>query len=521
MAPKRPVEAPIVDGPSRATTVLPGVPMPAWALPSAAFLPVDEAAAAASVPVPVAAAVGVAVGVAAGVAVGVAVPSRAPMPEPVSVPVPVPVPDWAGVSGPESAGQFEAPDYFGTAELLATAEHFGTAELFETAEHVGTVEHVETVEHFETVKHFETVAETPSAIASTVDFLAPEPRIEVPSEAETSVFDQAPRDHSPDAVEMTQERTPSYRHPVIPGYPDSEYPPSADYWGAPLVDHEVNAMTFAPTVTAPLVAAPLVAAPLVAAPQVAAPQVTAPLVAAPIVTMPADNPAVDARAGDAAGEPVQPRRSHAAMDTKKKSRTSRRSLALIGAVGAVAITGAIAAFVWPGLLVTPEDTGPVVPISAPAPANAMGATLQTPATIGELAKLTGKLDTTLRAATTKSTVPGLTSPVSAVYGKGTTAAATVIAWHATTPLGVDSVATAFTGFQSANKTSVTGVSVVSTTGLTGQMGCGQTVIDRAPATLCFWADRGTFGSVTVLRPTDAASGALTAAQIRAAVELKG
>ena len=503
MAPKRPVEAPIVDGPSRATTVLPGVPMPAWALPSAAFLPVDEAAAAASVPVPVAAAVGVAVGVAAGVAVGVAVPSRAPMPEPVSVPVPVPVPDWAGVSGPESAGQFEAPDYFGTAE------------------HVGTVEHVETVEHFETVKHFETVAETPSAIASTVDFLAPEPRIEVPSEAETSVFDQAPRDHSPDAVEMTQERTPSYRHPVIPGYPDSEYPPSADYWGAPLVDHEVNAMTFAPTVTAPLVAAPLVAAPLVAAPQVAAPQVTAPLVAAPIVTMPADNPAVDARAGDAAGEPVQPRRSHAAMDTKKKSRTSRRSLALIGAVGAVAITGAIAAFVWPGLLVTPEDTGPVVPISAPAPANAMGATLQTPATIGELAKLTGKLDTTLRAATTKSTVPGLTSPVSAVYGKGTTAAATVIAWHATTPLGVDSVATAFTGFQSANKTSVTGVSVVSTTGLTGQMGCGQTVIDRAPATLCFWADRGTFGSVTVLRPTDAASGALTAAQIRAAVELKG
>jgi len=46
---------------------------------------------------------------------------------------------------------------------------------------------------------------------------------------------------------------------------------------------------------------------------------------------------------------------------------------------------------------------------------------------------------------------------------------------------------------------------------------GTTVVSGAPASLCFWADDATFGSVTVLEPSSPESAADTATAVRAAV----
>jgi hypothetical protein len=67
---------------------------------------------------------------------------------------------------------------------------------------------------------------------------------------------------------------------------------------------------------------------------------------------------------------------------------------------------------------------------------------------------------------------------------------------------------------------VADIAGVSSTGLPGQMSCGETQINGTPTTLCFWADPSTFGSITVVNPKTSAEGALTAAQIRSAVEVQ-
>ena len=206
---------------------------------------------------------------------------------------------------------------------------------------------------------------------------------------------------------------------------------------------------------------------------------------------------------------------------------NRRLLTLIGLGVLLALLAAAAAFFMPGIL-NPTDTPAATPSastaatnsapSAPAPITPANFLVQTPDTIGDLTRMSGPIDLSLRAATTASAIPGLGKAVSAVYGNGTVPAATVIAWHAVTPPAASSVSQAFAGFQSSAKTTVTNVAGVSSTGLPGQMSCGETTINATPTTLCFWADPGTFGSITVVAPKTPADGALTAAEIRSAVE---
>ena len=196
--------------------------------------------------------------------------------------------------------------------------------------------------------------------------------------------------------------------------------------------------------------------------------------------------------------------------------SSRRTVVALGALGAVVVVGAVAAFVWPGLLVSsdPEPVPVVPPVSAPAAAAPV--VLTTPASVGPYTKLTGAPAAALTTAVSGSALPGLSAPVSAVYGTGTTPAITVIAWNSANPVGASAIPSAFAGFQGATSAVVTDISTTPVTA-SGEMQCGTTVVSGAPASLCFWADGATFGSVTVLEPSSAESAADTAIAVRAAV----
>ena len=196
--------------------------------------------------------------------------------------------------------------------------------------------------------------------------------------------------------------------------------------------------------------------------------------------------------------------------------TSRHNLVALGALGAVVVLGAVAAFVWPGLLVSHDpDPAPaaIAPVTAPV---AQPVVVTTPASIGSLVKLTGTADAALSKAVTGSALPGLTGPVSAVYGTGTTPAVTVIAWTSTAPVEASSIPAAFAGFLGATSSAVTAISTTPVSA-TGEMQCGTTVVAGVPASLCFWADSATFGSVTVFNPATPEAAADTAIEVRAAV----
>jgi hypothetical protein len=195
---------------------------------------------------------------------------------------------------------------------------------------------------------------------------------------------------------------------------------------------------------------------------------------------------------------------------------SRRTLVVVGAVGAAAVLSAVAAFAYPGFLVTQD------PAPAPAPVAGAGAqvapvmTLQAPASAAGMTKLAGPADAALSAAATRAALPGLSSPVTAVYGTGTQVRAEIVAWKAAAALPESSLATAFAGFQASSQASVTNIAPVASS--PGQMSCGTSVLGAVPATVCFWADDASFGSVTVLRPATPAAAVATATALRMVVE---
>ena len=136
-----------------------------------------------------------------------------------------------------------------------------------------------------------------------------------------------------------------------------------------------------------------------------------------------------------------------------------------------------------------------------------------------LDKLTGAPATALSAAAGSTTLSGFSTPVSAVYGKAGVPGATVIAWTAAPSSPSANIAAAFAGFETASSTAISNIADVPVTGgLTGSMSCGSGTVNAAPATVCFWADDTTFGAVTILKPTSAKDGALTAVAVRQAVE---
>jgi hypothetical protein len=202
---------------------------------------------------------------------------------------------------------------------------------------------------------------------------------------------------------------------------------------------------------------------------------------------------------------------------------SRRPLVALVVLGVFAVLAALAAFVWPGLLVSqPDDEVPQLEprttASAGAPASV---TLQTPATAAGLTRVSGAAATALKATADSTTLAGFTAPVSAVYGTAGKPVATVIAWTATTPPGPTAVSTAFAGVEAATGVTVSGVRPVAAGSLGGQMRCGTSTVSGGPAAVCFWADDVSFGAVTVLRPASAEAGARTATAVRQAVETRG
>jgi hypothetical protein len=196
---------------------------------------------------------------------------------------------------------------------------------------------------------------------------------------------------------------------------------------------------------------------------------------------------------------------------------SRRALLVLGALGGVLVLGAVAAFVWPGFLVA-EDTTTTTP--GPAVSVASTVALVAPDTAAGLTKISGAPAAALARSAAGTTLSGYTSPVTAVYGTGTTPSATVIGWHATGHGTGADVSTAFAGYQQATGQPVTGIGPAPTGKLGGRMSCGSGVVGTTPASVCFWADDATFGAVTVLRPTDATAGAATAVAIRSAMETR-
>ncbi|HSN05803.1 MAG TPA: hypothetical protein VLV82_00520 [Candidatus Angelobacter sp.] len=199
--------------------------------------------------------------------------------------------------------------------------------------------------------------------------------------------------------------------------------------------------------------------------------------------------------------------------------SSRRPLLLLGALVGALLLGAIAAFGWPGLLVSHDDQAEGTPASG-VPA-AAPVSLQTPPTVAGLSLVPGAAATALARAAGGTAIAGYAAPVSAVYGRGTTPVVTVIAWTATTRGTPADVSTAFAGYQGATGNVVRAITTVPTGALGGRMSCGSSVVGTTPASVCFWSDDATFGAITVLRPANAAAGVATATAVRAAVERRG
>jgi hypothetical protein len=178
------------------------------------------------------------------------------------------------------------------------------------------------------------------------------------------------------------------------------------------------------------------------------------------------------------------------------------------------VTGLVAVLVAtrsPG----PPGTSASSVSSAPA---APSVQLGMPDEIAGLPRITGAPDAELAAAVAAGPVEGLTDPVSGVFGTGREPELQVIAWNAVNPPQQESIDAAFTGFATSSGAEVSGIERIPVGGLSGTMSCGTTTVGSTPAVLCFWADAGSFGSVTVLDPPDVASAQAAAAAARLEVE---
>jgi hypothetical protein len=217
-------------------------------------------------------------------------------------------------------------------------------------------------------------------------------------------------------------------------------------------------------------------------------------------------------------EPAAPRRGRHAAPEPEPAAGGRRRLVLLAALGLVVVLAAVAVFVWPGLLVgSSDDAEPGAAPTSPAP-SAPSVQLSVPDEIAGLPRIRGSADQKLKEAVAAGEVDGLTDPVSGVYGKGGDPSLQVIAWNAVNPPEQESIDAAFAGFEKSSGAKVTGIEEIPVGGLTGAMSCGSTKVGSSPAVLCFWADAGSFGSVTVLDPKDVATAQATAAAARLDVE---
>lgn len=340
---------------------------------------------------------------------------------------------------------------------------------------------------------------------------------------------------APDVPMPSVPSTPS----MAPAAPAPSFAPPAEMAGSE-VSMLAGAMP-APESFAPPVAVASIPAPPLSSPDLAAPITLAPLLfspPAPLVTSPVAGTDTTADAfadavpvqslGDIGteaapmGDPTTDAADDAASDDNLDAAAtpSRRPLVLLLVVGIVAILGAVAAFVYPALLVSHDDPAPVAPVTQQQPqAVPRIATLAVPATVAGLDTITGAPAAALSAAASSTALTGFSTPVSAVYGKAGVPGATVIAWNAAPSSPAANIASAFAGFETASVSGITDIAEVPITGgLTGLMSCGSGIVNAAPATVCFWADDTTFGAVTILKPITAKDGALTAVAVRQAVE---
>lgn len=243
---------------------------------------------------------------------------------------------------------------------------------------------------------------------------------------------------------------------------------------------------------------------------------------APEPTPPADEAPATADGYGVAAEPADedpaPTRGRHAAPEPEPSAAGRRTL-LLAAGGIVVVLAALALFVWPGLLGGSSDGGQgVAPGSASPMPTAPSVQLGMPDEIAGLPRITGAADTKLKEAVAAGEVDGLTDPVSGVYGSKGVPSVQVIAWNAVNPPEQESIAAAFAGFEKSSGARVSDVEEIPVGGLSGSMSCGSTQVGTSPAVLCFWADAGSFGSVTVLDADDVAKAQATAAAARLDVE---
>ena len=242
----------------------------------------------------------------------------------------------------------------------------------------------------------------------------------------------------------------------------------------------------------------------------AAPPVSEPVELPP----PTGDPVILAPAPDVEDADDEP---EADTGRSRHSARSRRPLALVGAAGGVVVLAAVAAFVWPGLLVSQDDSsGASVPSTAVAPVR-----VAAPTSLAGMTQLTGTQAGPLHTLAAGTALPGYSAPVSAVYGVAGTPAASVVVWTSTSRASAPDPTVALAGYALASGAAVPGVAPVPSGALGGRMSCGTGTASGSPATVCFWSDASAFGQVTVLHPASAAQGVATATAIRAGVETRG
>ena len=205
-------------------------------------------------------------------------------------------------------------------------------------------------------------------------------------------------------------------------------------------------------------------------------------------------------------EATETHRHHGAKTHGKRFSVSRKAIALIAIVVALLLA---AAYVIPNYVLSGDDaTTSVAP-------NASSA-ITTPTTAAGLTRIDGTAYAKWAQATQASlTAQGIATPFAATYGTGGLPKAQIWGGVPATTQPVAEITKAFSSFQRATASTITRITTVKIAG-SGVMQCGTGIVRTRPSTLCFWTDPTSFGGVIVLGTTPAQTA--TALLLRSTVE---
>ena len=196
---------------------------------------------------------------------------------------------------------------------------------------------------------------------------------------------------------------------------------------------------------------------------------------------------------------------HGDDGAKEHRSISRKALLVIGIVIAALLA---AAYVIPNYVLSSDESVELPVTSSP---------FETPESAAGLTRIDGADQTKWAEATRASQAArGVGNPFAATYGTRGLPKAQIWGGAPAATQPASELTKAFSAFERVTASKLTGIAAVKATNAPGVMRCGTGIVRAKPSTVCFWTDPGSFGGVLVIGNTP--SQAATAVQLRAAVE---